>query len=90
MRTDANATTRESLTSKSFRAPSTNPDHPQPEFSGFGVRVLAAHKHAGQSVDLDFRLSGSHALSHAFASGRLFSAASRAAAAAGFLARRPM
>jgi hypothetical protein len=43
MRTDANATTRESLASKRFRA-STNREQPQLEFSGFGFESLAAHK----------------------------------------------
>ena len=39
MRTDVHETTPESLASKSFRSSSTNGDQPQPEISGFGVRV---------------------------------------------------
>jgi hypothetical protein len=51
MTTDANQITHESLTSKSFRAPSTIDERHRVEISGYGVRLTALSP--GSDVELE-------------------------------------
>jgi hypothetical protein len=66
MSTNGYETARASLTSKSFCAVSTNGDQPQPEFSGFGVRVPGGAQKPRSQRGLGFFMPAAHLLFDAF------------------------